>query len=220
MTVNQLPVDIGTFVRYLGRLAALLDRHGGWYAVFRQRDPGGLAACFEGRAIPPWDVVESLLQDLAPTHGPEAVARETVRARALHTAATAAYDTRPGGREALREQLTVMLREQTRAADRLPGAAPNELAWIQDDLARATARCAELRARIAALGPEVPRGWFGERAVARSRGEGAPVAPAAPDAPEQAPRVPAARPAVRRPSRGARFAGIEAGGGYARGLLG
>ncbi|PKV88756.1 hypothetical protein [Streptomyces sp. TLI_146] len=234
MTVNQLPVDIGVFVRYMGRMTALLDRYGGWYGVFSQRDPDGMAACLDGSEIPPWDVVESLLQDLAPTHGPEAVARETVRARALHTAAAAAYDARPGGREALRARLALMLREQAYAADRLPAAAPDELAWIQDDLARATARCAELRARIAALGPEVPKGWFSERAVARpggsAEGEGGPGGwggPAGPGRPgasgepgppggagapaaDPAPRVPAPRPAARRISRGARFAGIEA----------
>ncbi|WP_406341708.1 hypothetical protein [Streptomyces sp. NBC_00648] len=229
MTVNQLPVDIGVFVQYMGRMAALLDRYGGWSGVFWRRDPGGMAACLDGSEIPPWDVVESLLQDLAPTHGPEAVARETVRARALHTAAAAAYDARPGGREALRERLALMLREQAYAADRLPGAAPDELAWIQDDLARATARCAELRARIAALGPEVPRGWFSDRAVARPResaeGEGGPgepgggsagpVLPAGPAATDPAPRVPAPRPAARRTSRGARFAGLEDGGAEA-----
>lgn len=212
MTVNQLPVEIGVFVEYMSRMSALLDRYGGWYAVFWQRDPDGLAACFDGSEIPPWDVVESLLQDLGSTHGPEAVVQEAVRARALHTAAAAAYDARPGGREALRERLALMLREQAYAADRLPGAAPDELAWIQDDLARATARCAELRARIAALGPEVPRGWFSERAVAQPRGEGG---PAEPEAAEQAPRVPAPRPAGRRGSRGARFAGIESGGAEA-----
>ncbi|GGP58882.1 hypothetical protein [Streptomyces melanogenes] len=231
MTVNQLPVDIGVFMQYLGRMTALLDRYDGWYGVFLRRDPDGMAACLDGSEIPPWDVVESLLQDLAPTHGPEAVARETVRARALHTAAAAAYDARPGGREALRDRLALMLREQAYAADRLPGAAPAELAWIQDDLARATARCAELRARIAALGPEVPRGWFSERAVARPRdpaeGEdgpsvrGGPARPGASGEPgppggsggpaaDPAPRVPAPRPAARRIARGARFAGIEA----------
>ncbi|MEU1072047.1 MULTISPECIES: hypothetical protein [unclassified Streptomyces] len=228
----------------MGRVAALLDRSGGWYAVFRQRDPDSLAACFDGSAIPPWDVVASLLQDLVPTHGPEAVARETVRARALHTAAATAYDTRPGGREALREQLAVVLRAQAHAAERLPGAARDESAWIQDDLARATARCAELRARIAALGPEVPRGWFGERAVARPRGGASPAAadaphtPLAPAAPvtARAPQAPVApraaavpsvpdpdvhapppRPVARRVSRGARFAGLETGEAEAEG---
>ncbi|MFD9485303.1 hypothetical protein [Streptomyces sp. NPDC059991] len=234
MTVNQLPVDIGVFVQYMGRMAALLDRYGGWCGVFWRRDPDGMAACLDGREIPPWDVVESLLQDLAPTHGPEAVARETVRAKALHNAAAAAYDARPGGREALRERLALMLREQAYAADRLPGAAPDELAWIQDDLARATARCAELRARITALGPEVPRGWFSDRAVARPRGSaegergpgepgepGGPGVPRVPDLPagpaatDPAPRVPAPRPAARRTSRGARFAGLEDGGAEA-----
>ncbi|MEV6547135.1 hypothetical protein AB0M57_00330 [Streptomyces sp. NPDC051597] len=219
----------------MGRVADLLDRSGGWYAVFRQRDPDSLAACFDGSPVPPWDVVASLLQDLVPTHGPEAVARETVRARALHTAAATAYDTRPGGREALREQLGVVLRAQAHAAERLPGAAPDESAWIQDDLARATARCAELRARIAALGPEVPRGWFGERAVARPRGGASPAAADAPHAPVApvapvAPRVaqvpsgpdpdvdaPPPRPATRRVSRGARFAGLETGEAGAEG---
>lgn len=213
MTVNQLPVDIGVFVRYLSRLTGLLDRSGGWYGVFRQRDPDGLAACLAGSEIPPWDVVESLLQDLAPAHGAQAVEQEKVRARALHAAAAAAFDSRPGGREALRDRLSLMLREQAYAADRLPGAAPDELPWIHDDLTRATARCGELRSRIAALGPEVPKGWFSERAVVRPRGGEAaagPEAPAGGIARVPSPRVPVSRPAKRRIGRGARFAGLDA----------
>ena len=56
-----------------------------------------MRACLEGREVPPWDVVEAVLQDLAAEYGPGAAAQEKERARGLHTGALAAHDARPGG---------------------------------------------------------------------------------------------------------------------------
>ncbi|MEV5339674.1 hypothetical protein AB0K93_14460 [Streptomyces sp. NPDC052676] len=175
MTVDQLPDRVREFADYLGGLLARLDQDSGWCAVFWQRDPDGMRACLDGHEVPPWDVVESLLQDLAAEHGPEAAAPEKDRARALHAAALAAYDALPGGRDALGDRLDVMLREQKYAAERLAelgrslAAAPTreaaealrlDLAWARDDHDRATARCTELRARMARWeGSSWPGGW-------------------------------------------------------------
>ncbi|MGW2526959.1 hypothetical protein ACWC10_07860 [Streptomyces sp. NPDC001595] len=171
MAVDQLPGRVREFADYLDGLLARLDPGGGWCAVFWQRDPDGMRACLDGREVPPWDVVEALLQDLAADHGPEAAGAEKERARSLHTAALHAYDARPGGRDALGDRLDVMLREQKYAAERLaelgrllasatvPEAADAlrlDLAWARDDHARATARCIELRARMTALDHRVP----------------------------------------------------------------
>ncbi|MFI5754972.1 hypothetical protein [Streptomyces sp. NPDC051569] len=186
MTVHQLPWEIREFARYLRELTALLDPEAGWYGVFGHRDPDGLRACRDGAEIPPWDVVESLIQDLTAGRDPHTVATETERARRLHAASVAAHDRRPGGREALAERLRLMLREQAFAAGRAdelvrlvrtaPAGTPDaerhehDLAWIRDDHARASARCAELRSRIDALTtpgrgaatprPAAPDGWF------------------------------------------------------------
>ncbi|MFF5496654.1 hypothetical protein [Streptomyces aquilus] len=166
MAVDQLPGRIREFVNYLDALLARLDQGGGWCAVFWQRDPEGMQACLEGREVPPWDVVEALLQDLATEYGPAVAAPEVERARTLHAEALEAYDARPGARDALGDRLDVMLREQRYAAERqaelghlLATAATREvadairldLAWARDDHERATARCAELRTRMADL---------------------------------------------------------------------
>ncbi|MGA5768029.1 hypothetical protein ACPC36_11170 [Streptomyces pseudogriseolus] len=166
MATEQLPDGVREFTDHLRGLLARLDRYTGWCLVFWQRDPDGMRACAEGRELPPWDVVESLLQDLAAVHGPAAAEAELPRARLLHAGATAAYDARPRARQALRDRLDVMLREQRYAADRradlthrLASAAGQEdadvlaadLAWAEDDHRRATARCAELTARVNAL---------------------------------------------------------------------
>ncbi|GGW36908.1 hypothetical protein [Streptomyces griseoloalbus] len=165
MEADQLPVAVREFTDYLRGLLARLDRSAGWCAVFWQRDPDGMRACLDGREPPPWDVLEALLQDLAATYGP-AAATETPTARALHLAALDAYDARPGARDALRDRLDVMLREQRYAAERraelthrLASAATREeadalgpaLAWADDDHRRATARCAEITARVTSL---------------------------------------------------------------------
>ncbi|MEU5887039.1 hypothetical protein ABZ835_09400 [Streptomyces sp. NPDC047461] len=166
MAVEQLPGRVREFANYLNGLLARLDQGGGWCAVFWQRDPDGMRACLEGREVPPWDVVEALLQDLATEYGAGAATAEAEHARALHAAALSAFDARPGGRDSLGDRLDVMLREQRYAAERqaqlghsLAAATSQEqadalrldLAWARDDHERATVRCAELRSRIQQL---------------------------------------------------------------------
>ncbi|ORT58309.1 hypothetical protein [Streptomyces sp. CB03238] len=249
MTVHHLPEEVEVFARHLGLLVAELDEGGGWYGVFRQRDPDGMRACLDGAEVPPWDVVESLLQDLAAVRGgalpgsEAAVRAETVRVRHLHAAAAAAHDRRPGGREALRERLALMVREQAGAVRRgeelvallgtVPEGSPDaerlahDLAWVRDDHARATARIEELGARLAAL-PEAPapapRGR--SRTVAgakpRKRPRGARYAwledvdeDALPDAAPEPDPVPDLPPTAAAP-RGARFGGGPGHGGPER----
>ncbi|MFD5264939.1 hypothetical protein [Streptomyces sp. NPDC058335] len=166
MALDQLPGQLREFANYLDGLLARLDQGSGWCAVFWQRDPDGMRACLDGREVPPWDVVEALLQDLAANHGTPVAAQEAERARPLHIAALAAHDAGPGARDALGDRLDVMLREQRYAVDRqaelgrlLAAATTREeaeairldLAWAHDDHERATARCAELRYRISEL---------------------------------------------------------------------
>lgn len=166
MAVDQLPGRLREFVAYLDGLLARLDQGGGWCAVFWQRDPDGMQACLDGREVPPWDVVESLLQDLSAEYGPEVAHAEAERARPLHAAAQTAHDARPGGRDALGDRFDVMLREQRYAAERqaelgrlLATATTQEeadairldLAWARDDHERAVRRCAELQSRMAEL---------------------------------------------------------------------
>ncbi|MEV5354565.1 hypothetical protein [Streptomyces sp. NPDC052693] len=182
MAADQLPAAVREFANYLDGLLARLDASGGWCAVFWQRDAEGMRACLDGREVPPWDVVESLLGDLAVRYGPGRAGPETEHARFLHAAALAAYDSRPGGREALDDRLDVMLREQKFAAERQASLARQltsattrdradalrrDLAWVRDDHARATARCAELRTRMSRAdrrGPRAPEGEWGEAA--------------------------------------------------------
>ncbi|MFF0199753.1 hypothetical protein [Streptomyces sp. NPDC005017] len=182
MSVDQLPTQVREFANYLDGLLARLDESGGWCGVFWQRDPEGMQACLDGRELPPWDVLEALLQDYAAEYGPGVAAEETARARPLHTAALTAHDLRPGGREALRDRLDVMLREQRYAAERLTtltaalavatSAAEAEalrvdLAWARDDHVRAGARCVELRRRMGdldrATGHEGRLAWGDDR---------------------------------------------------------
>ncbi|MEU9135754.1 hypothetical protein AB0D33_07235, partial [Streptomyces sp. NPDC048404] len=163
MTVGQLPEQVLEFAWYLNGLVGRLDRSGGWCGVFWQRDPDGMRACLEGQEVPPWDVVEALLQDVLAQYGERAAVQETARAHTLYEGALAAYDVRPGARDDLGDRLDVMLREQRYAAERqaeLSGRLPSavsrgeaeairlDLAWAQDDHERATARCAELRHRM------------------------------------------------------------------------
>ncbi|MGI5193749.1 hypothetical protein ACQEVY_08925 [Streptomyces sp. CA-288835] len=183
MAVDQLPGQVREFAQYLKGLLTRLDQGGGWCGVFWQRDPDGMRACMDGWEVPPWDVVEALLQDLAIAYGDRAAAQETERARALHQASLAAYDARPGGREALGDRLDVMLREQRYAAERqvelthaLRTAASREeadsirldLAWARDDHERATARCAEIRSRM----EELDRRTTGGQAMTIPPGDG------------------------------------------------
>ncbi|MDN3021859.1 hypothetical protein [Streptomyces sp. S.PB5] len=185
MGVDQLPGRVREFARYLNGLLGRLDQGGGWCAVFWQRDPDGMQACLEGREVPPWDVVEALLQDLATEYGHEAAEPESHQARALHAEALAAFDARPGGRDDLGDRLDVMLREQRYTAERqaelsrrLAAATTQEsadairldLAWAHDDHERATARCAELRRRMERLGDRSVQGQA--QAIRRGRAGG------------------------------------------------
>ncbi|ONI53322.1 MULTISPECIES: hypothetical protein [unclassified Streptomyces] len=236
MTVHQHAVDVGTFAQYLREMTARLDPGRGWYGVFTRRDPQGMRSCLDGVEIPPWDVVESLLADLAEVHGAYFAEQVSVRAAALYSASAAAHDRRPGGRQELVHRLELMIREQGRAAERLRTAGaggvdpadPEAVAWAHDDHRRASARCAELRKRLAAVtvphpragaGPERVPGPAPEREVAPEPvpnpvPESAPASgggeapgwprsrrPAAGPAPEPAPR--------RKKPRGARFAGLD-----------
>ncbi|CAM5520139.1 hypothetical protein [Streptomyces griseomycini] len=220
MAMERLPDEIREFTDYLRGLLARLDRSGGWCAVFWQRDPDGMRACLDGRELPPWDVLEALLQDLAVAHGRPAAEAETRRARVLRAAALAAHDARPGARDAVGDRLDVMLREQKHAAERRAGldralasattreqadALRVDLAWARDDHERATARCAELRARLAGLD-----GRAGDTAPARhpSGGPRRPH-PREDTAPGGAPGVPSDGGAV--PARG----GVRDGAGPA-----
>ncbi|MBT2364310.1 hypothetical protein J7E88_02935 [Streptomyces sp. ISL-10] len=188
MTAHQLPAASGTFARYLGDVAGQLDHGEGWCAIFWQRDPDGMRACLEGVEIPPWDVVESLLHDLASVRGSDHAGPERDRARTLHAAAAAAHDRLPGGREALERRLEVMRGEQAHAAGRADellrslAAEPegtaeaerltHELAWTRDDHARAVSRITELTARLASLDRQTPplTDWFGTGTTAGAYG--------------------------------------------------
>ncbi|AJT63468.1 hypothetical protein T261_1783 [Streptomyces lydicus] len=197
MSGTQLRDPVQEFAYFLVCLTQRLEPSTGWYGVFVRRDPEGLRACLEGRDVPPWDVVESLLYDLSELPGEHAVSTASARARQLHAQAVAVHDARPGGRPALQERLQVMLREERRTAFRvreleaaLAVAGPREadrqaedLAWARDDHLRAGARVGELRARLEALG----RNEGGRQGKMRSRRRSKPPA---------------------RP-RGARFAGLE-----------
>jgi hypothetical protein len=203
------------FAQYLNKLMAKLDQGGGWCAVFWQRDPDGMRACLDGQEVPPWDVVEALMYDLDSAYGPAAAAQETERARALHDASLAAYDARPGGRDALGDRLDVMLREQRYAAERaaelthrLRSATTRveadtvrlDLAWAHDDRERATARCTELRTRIEHADRRAPHDFARDAAHGRENTAGGPV----PVVPEEAVRtVPDADPGAARASEAA-----------------
>ena len=182
MAVEQLPGQVREFAQFLNGLLSRLDQGGGWCGVFWQRDPEGMRAFLGGWEVPPWDVVQALLHDVAAEYGDRAAAQESERAKALHGAALAAFDARPGGRDALSDRLDVMLREQRYAAERLSElggslrtAATREegesirldLAWARDDHDRATARCAELHSRMEEL----------DRRAVGGHAQGAPTVP-------------------------------------------
>ncbi|MGW7513972.1 hypothetical protein ACWGJ2_00040 [Streptomyces sp. NPDC054796] len=153
---HRLPQAVGAFTAELRWLTALLHPGEGWYGVFVGNDPAGMRECLEGREIPPWDVVVSLIQDLVGRHGQEAGARAGERLRARYADSVAAYDDLAGGEPVLRERLDAARRERDEAARRvrdlvaLPGGSGTDLAWARDHHARASARCTELTARLAA----------------------------------------------------------------------
>ncbi|WP_425827919.1 hypothetical protein [Streptomyces fractus] len=230
--VGQLPDRVRDFAAYLQGLNARLDQRAGWCGVFWQRDPEGMRACLDGVEVPPWDVVEALLKDLAAGTGAGHAEREAARARALHRASARAHDAGPGGRARLTDRMDVMERERRYAAARaqelgarLESAADQEeadavrleLAWARDDHERATARFAELGARLAELGPD-PGDRSAEaeaEAEVEVEVEGAATAtwrPPPPPPPSRPAPAPAPAKQRKRRARGsARFAGMPVG---------
>nr|WP_199791042.1 hypothetical protein [Streptomyces sp. SID8379] len=215
-----MPLPTREFANFLRGLVTRVDQGAGWCGVFWQRDPEGMRACLDGREVPPWDVVEALLQDLAALHGTERADREGATARTLHRASARVYDVAPGGREALVDRIDVMTREQRYATERqrdlgrrLDAATTYEqaesarldLAWARDDHDRATARIAELHDRLADLSrEEAPSG-------ARGTARPATTHPHSPTPPHPGERDGEAKPAKdkkRRPRGSARFAGL------------
>lgn len=212
--------EAAEFAAALTALAAELDPAAGWYGVFARRDPEGLAACLAGRRIPPWDVVASLLDDLTVRRGPRRARPRAAWLRTLYLASLTACDEAAGDprRRAaeLRDVLARTLREQRHAAHReqalaralVAGGHPAgagrlaaDLAWARDDRARATARCRELRERLAALVARTGAdpGHEPEHGPEHGLGSGRLPSPPPPSGP------------VRARPRGARFAGLETG---------
>lgn len=162
---------IGQLSGYLRGLTQRLDPGTGWYGEFLRRDPQGLRACLEGAAMPPWDVLESLLGDLAGARGAELAAREREYAARLRAAAVTVWDRLPGGAEDLRTLLAAAA-EQRAVSEAATGtltarlgatadpaqaqALTRELAWIRDDAARAASRHEDLASRLREL--EAPTG--------------------------------------------------------------
>ncbi|EDX22088.1 hypothetical protein SSAG_01879 [Streptomyces sp. Mg1] len=158
---------IAQLSQYLRALTGRLDPRAGWYGEFLRRDPAGMRACLDGTAMPPWDVVESLLGDAG------ADDREARYAALLRAAAVTAWDARPGGAQELRTLLAAAVAERAASEAALRdltarlAAAPGppeaeslgrELAWTRDDAARAAARCEDLTHRLkkTPLPPPVP----------------------------------------------------------------
>ncbi|MEU3912123.1 hypothetical protein [Streptomyces sp. NPDC029721] len=148
-----------------------LDPGAGWYGEFLRRDPEGMRACLDGAAVPPWDLLESLLLDLP--GAPGAAAQEAAYASALRAAAVAAWDARPEGAQELRTLLSAATEQRAAVEEALrtltarlnatadPAEAEvlsRELAWTHDDAVRATSRQTDLRTRLSSLPlPAVPR---------------------------------------------------------------
>ncbi|MFI8347230.1 hypothetical protein [Streptomyces sp. NPDC085596] len=172
---EQLTATVGEFGYYLDGLLARLDQGAGWCGVFWERDPDGMRACREGREVPPWDLVDALLRDLAAAYGTAPALAERERARTLHTAALTAYDAHPGAHDTLTHRLHATLRARHHADEREAALTRRlheatteseaeslriDLAWARDDRHRATARCAELRDRLSRMtrtGPSAVR---------------------------------------------------------------
>ncbi|MGW5397365.1 hypothetical protein [Streptomyces sp. NPDC003952] len=159
---------IGQLSGYMRGLTQRLDPGTGWYGEFLRRDPEGMRACLDGAAMPPWDVLESLLGDLTASTGAMAIARETQYAAGLRAAAVAVWDRLPGGVEELRTLLASAAEQQARARSALTvlsarlaesadpaqaQALSRELSWTRDDAARAAARHEDLTIRLEAVAP-------------------------------------------------------------------
>ncbi len=153
---------VAQFARQLNHLVAALDPHEGWYAVLLRSEGEAITACLNGTAVPPWDVVSSLLDDLHRKRGITDSARD--RAQEQHRAAVRAHDRR-AGRQALRELLKQAFMERDTADAGIRGLyQPTsqdgaqqqavDLFKMRDRHERAVARCTELQARLSTLGAD------------------------------------------------------------------
>ncbi|MEU9027360.1 hypothetical protein AB0D46_07475 [Streptomyces sp. NPDC048383] len=193
---------IEQLANWLRGLTQRLDPGAGWYGEFLRRDPEGMRACLEGVAVPPWDVLDSLLADLADRAGAAgagSVAREAEYAAGLRAAAVAAHDATPDGARELPALLAAAAEQRavSQAAVRIltgrlgsAGADParaaalaRELSWTRDDAARAASRHTDLAARLDASGPRSQPTW----------------PPPAPTSDESLPVLPSRREARTRP---------------------
>ncbi|WP_329173557.1 hypothetical protein [Streptomyces sp. NBC_01477] len=216
------------FTYYFRSLVAALGERPGWYGLYAQREPGAARAHETGLEVPPWDVVRTVLRDLAVNSGAGDVdPGEAGRAYALHRAALAAEDAAPDAEARLRGRLAVATRARETAVSRAREAArayahhptaprANALAWTRDELTRTTSRCTDLHQRLAAVAlPEPEQSAPApepETASAARRPRGARFAGAFEPTAKAAPAPEAARPAA---PRGARFAGAPEAGAVA-----
>ncbi|MFF5443935.1 hypothetical protein [Streptomyces sp. NPDC012888] len=222
METATSPDGATAMARLALRLRALteaLDPASGWYGEFLRRDPEGMRACLDAVAVPPWDVLESLLADLAAALGPEHAAAEAAVLAPLRAAAAAAYDRRPAAAGELRGTLarTGAQRAASEAAvhglaARLAAAGDpeearflsGELAWTRDDLARAESRCADLSARLSALARPGPAAREASPRAAgpppRTGLPGVPAQPGPTTAPDSTPTPTPGAPQVPAPA--------------------
>ncbi|MFE2285425.1 hypothetical protein ACFXDJ_14765 [Streptomyces sp. NPDC059443] len=238
---------IGQLSGYMRGLTQRLDPGTGWYGEFLRRDPEGMRACLDGAAMPPWDVLESLLGDLAGRTGPagalggtdsEAIAREARYAAGLRAAAVEAWDRLPGGVEELHTLLAAAVAQRAQAQASLRAlsarlartadpevaeALSRELSWTRDDAARAAARHEDLTTRLAALAPPAARpGWAAPPTEETPAGAGA-FGSAAPPAVDPLAGVPRQRSGGIGQGSGwaeGRSGGLEQGSGSAEGPSG
>jgi hypothetical protein len=231
----ELPGEMRDFAERLSGVAALVDWDGSWFREFWQRDTEGMRACLEGREVPPWDVIESLLQDLATVEGATRARYEATRLRLLYRASVRAYDRTEGVNATLTERLRLLREEQQRSTRRLQDlqkttaratsagdlhAVESDLAWAHDYYARICSRIAELRSRVAAL-EQIEAGsvrlspWDPGQSASPESGRTAPPAPQSAGPPlasspsdSQPPTTPV-RKRKRRQRGGARFAGLD-----------
>ena len=235
----ELPEEMRHFAEYLSGVAALVDWDGSWFREFWQRDSEGMRACLEGREVPPWDVVESLLQDLAKVEGAPRARYEATRLRLLYRASVRAYDRTEGVNATLTERLRLLREEQQRSTRHVQDlqkitaraagtddlrAVESDLAWAHDYYARICSRIAELRSRVAALeqveaesvqlSPWDPAAQSASPRTGRTEPPAAPAAqsagaPLASSPSDTQPVTTPARKRKRRQRGSARFAGLD-----------
>lgn len=209
---DDLPLEVRSLAQFLRTLMASLGAAPDRYSSWALHDPDAMAHYLDGSALPPRDVVDTLIRDLAVHRGVTLAPEAEAQARELHAAAVRTVDNAPGRVEELQAELEAMAGEYERTARReqqlvtgvreqqsrvrsgAMGQADyrRELIGVHDELARTR----ELRARAQTRYDELADRLAAARRYAEQARRSAP-APAP---------TPAPRPASERPT-GARFAG-------------